>query len=120
MNTKFIIILLAVFLVLAYCVNYQRNKRNIKLEKSEIKALIDQGAKVYDVRSQGEFRGGHYKGAMNIPLNDVKNRLKDFGDKDKPVIVYCHSGRRSGFAKKILEDNGYTKVYNAGGLSDLP
>jgi len=42
-----------------------------------------------------------------------------FPDKTKPVIIYCRSGRRAGKAKVVLEQMGYSKVMNAGGLVDL-
>ena len=87
---------------------------------AKIKILIQEGAKVFDVRTPAEFKSGHFKGAINIPLKDIKKRINEFGDKNKPVIVYCRSGRRSGIAKKILEENGYKKVYNGGGLKDMP
>ena len=87
---------------------------------SQVKTKIEAGAKIVDVRTPGEFESGHYKGAVNIPLQEINTRLAEFGDKAKPIVVYCRSGRRSAEAKRILLDNGYKDVTNGGGLTDMP
>lgn len=80
---------------------------------------IAAGALVVDVRTPEEFKTGHLPGAVNIPVADVEARIAEFGDKTKPVVVYCRSGNRSGRAKLMLEKAGYTDVVNGGGYSDL-
>jgi len=80
---------------------------------------IPEGALIVDVRTNGEFAEGHYPGAINIPLDTVEDRLAEFGDRQGPIIVYCRSGRRSGIAKDILENAGFTKVQNGGGLDQM-
>lgn len=77
------------------------------------------GALVVDVRTPQEFAGGHYPGAVNIPVDQVQSRLKEFGDRNSPVVVYCQSGGRSAMAKQILEGAGFTKVTNGGGVADM-
>ncbi|MFO1469647.1 MAG: rhodanese-like domain-containing protein [Turneriella sp.] len=57
---------------------------------------------------------------MNVPIDQVQSRMAEFGDKKKPVVVYCASGIRSGRAKGMLEAAGYTSVTNGGGFNDLP
>ncbi len=81
---------------------------------------IQAGAKVVDVRTPDEYEEEHYPIANNIPVDQVKARLAEFGDKNAPVVVYCASGSRSAFAAKILKMAGYTDVTNAGGLGDMP
>jgi phage shock protein E len=81
---------------------------------------IQAGAKVVDVRTPDEYEEEHYPNANNIPVDQVKARLAEFGDKNAPVVVYCASGSRSAFAAKILKMAGYTDVTNAGGLGDMP
>lgn len=76
--------------------------------------LIDQGAVIVDVRTKGEFSGGHVNGSINIPLDQLKNNLKRFKDKNQPIITCCASGMRSASAKSILKSAGYTNVYNGG------
>jgi rhodanese-related sulfurtransferase len=81
-------------------------------------ALIKDGAAIVDVRSKGEFAGGHIKGSINIPLDVLKTQMGKL-NKEKPVIVCCASGMRSASAKGILQSNGFTQVYNGGGWSSL-
>ncbi len=88
--------------------------------QAELKALLDGKATVVDVRTPGEFASGHHPRAINIPVDQVQSRIAEFGDKSKPVVVYCASGSRSGYAKQILLSAGYKQVINAGGFRDLP
>jgi phage shock protein E len=81
---------------------------------------IKSGALVVDVRTEEEYEEEHYPDAMNIPVDQVQQRLTEFGDKNKSVIVYCASGARSAFAAKLLRNVGYIDVTNAGGLNDMP
>tara|TARA_A100000171_G_C2132657_1_gene147789 strand:- start:1347 stop:1664 length:318 start_codon:yes stop_codon:yes gene_type:complete len=87
--------------------------------KVDFKELVQQGAVVLDVRSKGEFAGGHIKGSMNISVDALGSNLNRLKNKDKPIITCCASGMRSASAKNILKANGYTQVYNGGGWSSL-
>ncbi len=87
--------------------------------KERVKQKISVGALVVDVRTPEEFARGHYKGAINIPLSEVPRRLSEFGAKEKPIVVYCRSGNRSGKAKSILLKNGFIDVTNGGGFRDM-
>ncbi len=80
--------------------------------------LVEQGAVIVDVRTKVEYQQGHIKGSQNIPLNNLSNHYSTL-KKDKPIIICCASGIRSGQAKHILESNGYREVYNGGGWSSL-
>jgi rhodanese-related sulfurtransferase len=80
--------------------------------------LVKQGAIILDVRSKGEFNGGHIKGSINIPVDTLKSNLSKLR-KDKTIITCCASGMRSASAKSILKANGYPEVYNGGGWSSL-
>lgn len=78
-------------------------------------------AAVVDVRTPEEFAAGHIDGAVNIPLDQIQNgsaHLESF-KKDSPILLYCRSGRRSGMAKELLEQQGYSKLTNGGGVSSL-
>ena len=75
---------------------------------------------IIDVRTEGEFARGSVSNAVNIPLNLLGNRLAELpSNKQEKIVVFCQSGSRSGMAKQILEDNGYTNVENAGGLRQM-
>jgi phage shock protein E len=77
------------------------------------------GATVVDVRSEAEFRGGAYPGAVNVPLQALSAKLGRI-PKGRPVVVYCASGSRSAMAARIMRKAGYADVSNGGGLHHLP
>lgn len=84
----------------------------------DYKELLQKGAQIIDVRTEGEYNTGHIKGAVNIPLNTLPTRLSKL-KKDKPVITCCASGMRSAQAKSILRSAGFDEVYNGGGWTSL-
>ncbi|MDP6490635.1 MAG: rhodanese-like domain-containing protein [Kiritimatiellia bacterium] len=92
-----------------------------RASKGDIQAKLEQGALVVDVRTPAEFSGGHYEGAINLPLSTLATQLDKLdSDKSRPIILYCHSGARSASAKRTLEQAGYTNVLNAGSLRHMP
>jgi phage shock protein E len=80
---------------------------------------IKAGAKVVDVRSPEEYRGGSYPGAVNIPLQELGRRLGEI-PRDLPVVLFCASGGRSSVGARVLKQAGFADVVNAGGLGDMP
>ncbi len=85
--------------------------------KVDFKDLVSKGAVIIDVRTPGEFSSGHIKNSTNIPLQSIQEKLSKV-KKDKPVILCCASGARSGAASRILKSNGY-EAYNGGGWTSL-
>jgi rhodanese-related sulfurtransferase len=85
---------------------------------TEAVRLMNQGAVLVDVRTRAEFDGGHILDARHVPQDEVAQAaetLKRF--KEKPVIVCCESGMRSGAAARVLQGQGFTTVVNLrGGL----
>ncbi len=79
--------------------------------------LMKKGAQIVDVRSAGEYKSGHIRGSVNIPLDSLQRSLTKI-KKDKPVITCCASGMRSSSAKNILKSNDF-EVYNGGGWMGL-
>ena len=72
---------------------------------------------IVDVRSPEEYAAGHINFAINMPIDTFKDNVSRIEDwKDKDVIVYCNSGKKSGEAADILVSNGFTKVYNGEGV----
>lgn len=72
---------------------------------------------VVDVRSAEEYKAGHVKFAINMPIDTFEKEYKKIDSfKDKDVVLYCNSGKKSGKAAEILVNNGFTKVYNAEGV----
>lgn len=73
-----------------------------------------------DVRSPEEFAAGHLEGAINIPHTEIGERIAAIvADKERPIKLYCRSGRRSGIAQKVLTDMGYTHLSNEGGYEEI-
>ncbi|MFN8358045.1 MAG: rhodanese-like domain-containing protein [Spirosomataceae bacterium] len=87
--------------------------------KADYAALLQQGAVIVDVRTKGEYAGGHVKGSINIPLDVLGSNLAKFKDKNTPIITCCASGMRSASAASLLKSKGYTQVYNGGGWMSL-
>lgn len=72
-----------------------------------------------DVRSVGEFSGGHIEGALNIPHNQIVADIQELKlDKNAEILLYCRSGRRASFALEQLQAQGYRNVKNIGGFDD--
>jgi rhodanese-related sulfurtransferase len=80
---------------------------------TDLKEKISNGGLLLDVRSKGEFAGGHAPGSKNIPLDELSGKLSKL-DKTKPIVAVCASGMRSGTAVNILKNNGFAEVYNGG------
>ncbi|MEJ7740919.1 MAG: rhodanese-like domain-containing protein [Chitinophagaceae bacterium] len=76
-------------------------------------------ATIVDVRTPEEYAGEHYPAAINIPYDQVAQRIDEFKQMPKPIIAYCRSGNRSGIAVSILKQVGITEVVNGGGLENL-
>lgn len=86
-------------------------RRGISAEQCS--ALLARGAQVVDVRTPGEFRGGHLESSKNIPLDDLQARSGEL-DRARPVVLCCASGSRSAMAVALLRRLGFTDVHNAG------
>jgi rhodanese-related sulfurtransferase len=79
------------------------------------------GALLIDVRTPAEVAEGMASAsAMNVPLQEIPQRLSEI-PKDKDLLIYCRSGKRSMAASKFLVENGYSRVFNIeGGILALP
>ena len=76
-------------------------------------------ATIIDVRTPEEFASGHVAGSINIPLDQVPNRVNEFNEMSKPLVLCCLSGGRSGQATAFLQQNGVSDVHNGGGWADV-
>ena len=89
----------------------------------DAKKIMDSGEEhiILDTREQNEFDEGHIPGAILIPYTEIENKAEEMlPDKDKLILVYCRSGRRSKIAAEALSKLGYTKVKEFGGIIDWP
>ena len=83
---------------------------------SEVAGVISAGAPLIDVRTREEFAQGHHPGALNIPLQELGGATERLGDRNGPVVVYCHSGSRSSQASRLLRSAGFNRVLDLGPL----
>lgn len=100
----------------------QISETNYKVvSQTEFKTLIKAGkGQLLDVRTPGEFNAGHIKTADNIDFtgSDFREKVAKL-DREKPILIYCHSGNRSGKASLILKELGFKEVYDLqGGYSN--
>lgn len=86
---------------------------------TNLEDVLAQGAVIIDVRSAGEFAGGHAKAAINIPLDQLESKMYKIKSYQKPVVLCCASGMRSARAKSFLESQGITNLYDAGSWRNL-
>jgi rhodanese-related sulfurtransferase len=77
--------------------------------------LIASGAQLVDVRTDAEFAAGHIPRAVHVPLVDVRSEAAGL-DRDKPLVVYCRSGERSGMAADAFAASGWDAHSIEGGL----
>lgn len=116
---KYIIILLIVSGFTFSCKeNSSEEVENIKIvspeEMKELSQLED--VQLVDVRTPEEYTEGHIEGFQNIDFfaDSFQDDIEKL-DKSKPVIIYCKSGRRSGECSKLMEEKGFTKIYDLEG-----
>jgi phage shock protein E len=76
----------------------------------------DPGLVVLDVRTPAEFAAGHVPGAMNVAHDQLPAKLAELAaHKDKEVVLYCRSGRRTQIAEGTLRNAGFTKLLHLEG-----
>ena len=73
---------------------------------------------IVDVRTPGEFMGGNVAGSINIPLQEIQERLDELKSLPQPIILCCASGGRSGQATSFLQRQGIDCV-NGGSWMDV-
>jgi len=93
------------------------------MKLSDNTKLVDKmksGAVVIDVRSPNEYAAGHLNNSLNIPLNEIPNKIAKLKSLQKPLVLCCASGARSGQAKRFLEGKGVKDIYNGGSWRSVP
>jgi len=82
------------------------------------KLIKEKQAVIIDVRTASQFSGGHVSGSINIPLQEISNRLDEIKEMKEPLVLCCASGNRSGIAAQWLSSQGVT-CYNSGSWLDV-
>lgn len=85
-----------------------------EVKVSQVRDLVENHAFIIDAREKGEYKAGHFKNAVNIPLSEFRNRLDEIPT-DQPVYIHCRSGQRSYNMVMALQHLGYENVYNISG-----
>lgn len=85
-----------------------------QINVDKVRDLVEGGAYIVDVRERMEFENGHIKGAINIPLSELRERANEI-PKDKTVYLHCRTGQRSYNAALALQHLGYDNVVNITG-----
>jgi rhodanese-related sulfurtransferase len=111
---KKVIALIAVALLLAGC-STSSSANNLNVTEFSAKAA-EPGVVTLDVRTPGEFAEGYIEGARLIDFQsgNFENEISTL-DKSATYAVYCRSGNRSGQAVKVMQDAGFTNVFNMNG-----
>ena len=89
-------------------------KRFCQVPVSAVRALVEEKAFIVDVREAGEYAAGHLKGAVNIPLSELRDRMGEI-PRDIPVYLHCRSSQRSYNAVMALINSGYENAVNISG-----
>ena len=92
--------------------------QTMKYEELQNKLNAQENFVLLDVRTQEEFDAGHIAGAILLPYDEINLRAATvLPDKEKEIVLYCRSGRRSAIAKKALVELGYKDVEDFGGIN---
>ena len=92
--------------------------QTMKYEELQNKLNAQENFVLLDVRTQEEFEAGHIAGAVLLPYDEIALKAATvLPDKEKEIVLYCRSGRRSAIAKKALVELGYKDVEDFGGIN---
>jgi len=80
----------------------------------KVRELVESNSAIIDVRERGEYARGHIKGAKNIPLTELRDRIDEI-PKDEPVYLHCRTGQRSYNATLALQNLGFDNIFNITG-----
>lgn len=106
MDTIYILLILIAATLIYIGYNWLQQRKILKTLTEEQFREGYRKAQLIDVREPNEFDNGHILGARNIPLSQLKMRLKELRP-DKPVYLYCQNGTRSARAAQLLYKKGY-------------
>ena len=90
-----------------------------RITAQEAKARMEKNphAIVLDVRTEAEYKSGHIKGAVLLPLDRLEAEAESvLPDKNAEILIYCRSGRRSAEAGEIMSALGYKNIADFGGI----
>ncbi|MBU8916421.1 rhodanese-like domain-containing protein [Bacillus sp. FJAT-29953] len=106
MNSLYVLLIIVVAVIIYSAFTFFYQKRIVKTVTEEEFRAGYRKAQLIDVREPNEFEGGHILGARNIPMSQIRMRMKEIRP-DMPVYLYCQSGMRSARAAQFLHKKGY-------------
>ncbi len=110
-----------IYLTLLFVSCAPSNQSSIEqIDSKKVVQLIEQGVTVIDIRTPDEYASGHIPDVIHIDFYDDSflEKMKA-NDIDKPIVIHCASGGRSAKAAKMLNEAGFSKIYDyTGGFSD--
>ncbi|MEH7335453.1 rhodanese-like domain-containing protein [Neobacillus drentensis] len=106
MNSLYFLLVVIAAVIIYSVFTYFYQKRIVKTITEEDFRSGYRKAQLIDVREPNEFEGGHILGARNIPMSQMRMRMKEIRP-DMPVYLYCQSGMRSARAAQFLHRKGY-------------
>ena len=130
---KKLILLVSLFFVAVLSACSKTQEKSNAQEKTESMSFImvsmaegleiakkNPDAIIIDVRRDNEYKSGHIPGAVLFTMENIseKTAKRILPDKDRLVLIYCRSGRRSKIAAQNLVDLGYTNIVEFGGIID--
>ena len=104
-----------------FCAGCGEKQAYTKMEMDKAQEVIEAGtdALIVDVRTQEEYDKGHIPGAVLVPIDDIEaGKLEALPDKNREMVVYCWTGRRSEKSAAALAEDGYSHVCDIGGFID--
>ena len=122
-NVWGLVLSMALVVMLCSCKDSEKFKNITPDEAAEMMAT-ESGYVIVDVRGKEEYDKGHIPGAINVPIDSLKQDIRnneaipELADKKKVYLIYCRSGRRSNEAAKLLSSFGYKHIYEFGGIID--
>lgn len=93
--------------------DWDRSIGQFDITMEQLEHMKKNGALIVDIRSEQEYKEGHLDGAIVLPEYDIHRKVsRIIPNKNQLIIVYCGTGIRSKNARRILQNMGYTNVYN--------
>lgn len=114
-------VLLASFLLLSGCADGgQQSPPRTAPDAGAPAETADLTPLYLDVRTQAEYDAGHVAGTLHIPLDQLEQRWQELATfRDRPLVVYCRTGRRSAAAMDLLRNRGFDRLENGGGVTHM-
>ncbi len=118
----FVWIILMVVMVMGFWLLRDRAKKQVAyndISASELQAALENGDEyqVIDIRDAASYNRGHIAGAINVPMDSLRDRIDAIG-RDKKVVLVCYSGHTSRMAAEFLVSRGYDNIWNMiGGMA---